>query len=376
MTIFYINCRLSTKKGDSMTKIIVLIGLLIGNIFAKERETMKTIDLEKSALILIEYQNEWLGKNAKLANLMQDKKQFENSKLNSEKILEYARKIGINVIHVPLILSQDYKEFGKEKAKLGLRAVIQKVGTWQNDSKEFHKDFTPKEDEFVVSGRVGASGFAGSNLDAILRNNKIENLFLIGYATNVCVESTFREAHDKGYNTYIISDAVSAFTSEQKEFFEKHIVHHFGGLIDTEQFIKLENKKQAHDVALEFYKALGKGDMEKALSLVDEDIEYIAVKESSETYPELYGTYKGKEELQKFFIHLKEFYITKVFQVENFASNKTHAFIKGYLQYEIKKNHKEYDTYWMAFVEIKNDKIIKYQFFKDTASLEIQYSKK
>jgi len=86
MTIFYINCRLSTKKGDSMTKIIVLIGLLIGNIFAKERETMKTIDLEKSALILIEYQNEWLGKNAKLANLMQDKKQFENSKLNSEKI--------------------------------------------------------------------------------------------------------------------------------------------------------------------------------------------------------------------------------------------------------------------------------------------------
>ena len=129
-------------------------------------------------------------------------------------------------------------------------------------------------------------------------------------------------------------------------------------------------------MALEFYKALGKGDMEKALSLVDEDIEYIAVKESSETYPELYGTYKGKEELQKFFIHLKEFYITKVFQVENFASNKTHAFIKGYLQYEIKKNHKEYDTYWMAFVEIKNDKIIKYQFFKDTASLEIQYSKK
>jgi nicotinamidase-related amidase len=201
---------------------------------------MDAIDINKSALVLIEYQEEWLGENSKLKDLMKDQEQFENSRINSKRVLEYARKIGMNIAHVPLIVSNDYKELGKEKATLGLRAAIQKAGTWQNESKNFHKDFIPQNDEFIIGGRVGASGFAGSNLDTILRNSKIDNLFLTGYATNVCVESTLREAHDKGYNTYVISDATSAFTKEQKDFFEKHIIHHFGKILTTSKFLRLQ----------------------------------------------------------------------------------------------------------------------------------------
>lgn len=209
-------------------------------ILERKGNEMESVDVNKATLLLIEYQNEWLGKDSKLKNLMKDKEQFEESIQNSKKVLEYARKIGMNIMHVPLIVDNDYKEFGKEKAKLGLRAVIQQVNTWQDDAKEFHKDFKPLNGEFVVSGRVGASGFAGSNLDSILRNNKIEDLFLIGYATNVCVESTLREAHDKGYNAYVISNATSAFTQEQKEFFEEHIIHHFGGLLKTSEFLTIK----------------------------------------------------------------------------------------------------------------------------------------
>lgn len=126
----------------------------------------------------------------------------------------------MKVIHVPLILSEDYKEFGIN-AKYGLRAVIPQVKTWQNENKDFHKDFLPNKNEFIVKGRLGASAFSGSNLDNILRNNEINTVFLIGYATNVCVESTLREAHDKGYNSVIISDSTSSFTKEEKDFFYK-----------------------------------------------------------------------------------------------------------------------------------------------------------
>jgi len=146
---------------------------------------------------------------------MKDKQQFEASIKNSKEVLEYARKIGMKIVHIPLIVSDDYKEFGSG-AKYGLRAVIPQVFTWQGDKKSFHKDFIPKNDEFVVSGRLGASGFAGSNLDSILRNNNISTLYLTGFATNVCVESTFKE---------------------EKEFFLKNIVHHFGKSILTKEFI-------------------------------------------------------------------------------------------------------------------------------------------
>lgn len=95
----------------------------------------------------------------------------------------------------------------------------------------------PIEGEFVVTGRVGASGFTGSNLDVYLRNNKIENIYLVGYATHVCVESTLSDAHQRSYHTYIISDATSAFNRMQQEYFLSEVVHHFGEHLTTEQFI-------------------------------------------------------------------------------------------------------------------------------------------
>lgn len=68
----------------------------------------------------------------------------------------------------------------------------------------------------------------------ILKNNEIKNLFLMGYAANACVESTFRQA--LGYSTHVIEDATSAFTKEQKEFLLKEIVHHYGQSLNTKDF--------------------------------------------------------------------------------------------------------------------------------------------
>lgn len=124
-----------------------------------------------------------------------------------------------------------------------------------------------------------------------------------------------------------------------------------------------------------FYKALGKKDINKALALVHEDIEYLAVKENSPTLKELYGKYQGKEELIGFFSHLSDYYKTLEFKIENIGENENSVFVKGYLEYEILKNKEIYKTDFMAFVEVENGMIKKYQFFKDTALLEYLYNK-
>jgi nicotinamidase-related amidase len=51
------------------------------------------------------------------------------------------------------------------------------------------------------------------------------------------VESTFRDGHEKGYNTYVISDATSAFNKVQQEYFLSEIVHHFGEHLTTSEFV-------------------------------------------------------------------------------------------------------------------------------------------
>ena len=154
-----------------------------------------------------------------------------------EKIKEYAQKNGIEVVHVGLRFEKGYPELANGKS--GLRKAIPNAGTFPVNEfgSQFYETVKPIEGEFIVTGRIGASGFTGSNLDAYLRNNKIENLYLVGYATHVCVESTLRDAHDKGYNTFIISDATSAFNRKQQDYVLNEIVHHFGEHLTTSEFI-------------------------------------------------------------------------------------------------------------------------------------------
>lgn len=193
--------------------------------------------MDKTALLLIETQNEWMNKNGKLHELIEDKSQFNESVNNIEHALAYARKKNINIVHVGLRFESNYLELGE--AETGLRKAIQNAETFPIEGKgsEFYKSLKPLEGEFVVSGRVGASAFSGSNLDAYLRNNKINKIYLTGYAMHVCVESTLREAHDIGYNPILLSDASAAFTSDQKQHVLNHVVHHFGRHITTAEFI-------------------------------------------------------------------------------------------------------------------------------------------
>lgn len=189
----------------------------------------------KSALVLIEFQNEWLDLASKLNQLIKDREQFEQSVKNAKNILGIARKGKMDIIHVTMTLEPSYKLLGL--ADYGLRAAIPKAQTWLGNMADIHPDFHPLEGEYVIRERAGASAFAGTTLDSYLRNNGIYEIYLIGYALHVCVESTLRQAHDLGYKATVIYDASSAFTKDQQTNFLKDIVHHYGHAIKTAAFI-------------------------------------------------------------------------------------------------------------------------------------------
>lgn len=205
---------------------------------------MTKSELQQSALLLIEFQEEWLNKEGKLRHLFQDQTQFLDSLENAKKALAAARSTSIPIIHSGLNFSADYKELGR--ADFGLRAGIVRHKTFLADSwgSQFSQDFAPDKDEFVVKGRTGSSAFAGSNLESYLRNNQINTLYIMGYALHVCVESTMRAAHDLGYNVILLEDACTAFTAEQKKYVLDEVIFHFGRRISTNTFIKSIAKEE------------------------------------------------------------------------------------------------------------------------------------
>ncbi|MEJ2653913.1 MAG: cysteine hydrolase [Acidihalobacter sp.] len=203
-----------------------------------------------AALLMIEFVNEWLATDGKLHRLMErNRAAFDDSVAVAQRVLHAARAIDMPVLHATLKLSPDYRELGA--CDFGLRGAIQRAGTWKStdDGWRFHPDFAPAADEFVIEGRSGSSAFANSNLEGLMKANGITRLFIAGYATHVCVESTMRAAHDLGYEPVIVIDATAAFSPAQQEHFVEHVAHHFGHLVSGDTFVNLMNPQTAEKSA-------------------------------------------------------------------------------------------------------------------------------
>lgn len=200
----------------------------------------KDFDPARSALIFIEFQNEWLDGASPLNRRIEDRAQFEDAVLNATAVIETARRTGFPIAHAGLNLVNDpaYLLFGGGKGKAGLRGAIPSAGRWRDPHGVASPEpFAPRAGEFVVAGRSGASALLNSTLDAYLRNNRIDQLFLLGFVLHVCVESTLRHGHDLGYDVTVIDDATPAFTAAQRDHVLTHVIPHFGNRITTAQFI-------------------------------------------------------------------------------------------------------------------------------------------
>jgi nicotinamidase-related amidase len=96
---------------------------------------------------------------------------------------------------------------GAKEANFGVE------GSW---GAAIHPTVAPKDGDIVVVKR-GVSGFASSDLQAVLWAGGIDTLLLTGVATNFVVEGTARDAVDRGFNVAIVQDCCSAMNQESHE---------------------------------------------------------------------------------------------------------------------------------------------------------------
>ncbi|MGQ9479047.1 MAG: nicotinamidase [Thermoproteota archaeon] len=96
---------------------------------------------------------------------------------------------------------------------------------------EFHHLLRIPRDAVIVSkadepDKEAYSGFQGTKLASILRERKVEKVFIGGLATDYCVKSTVLDALRKGFKTYFLSDAsqgVDVNAGDSKKAVEKMV---------------------------------------------------------------------------------------------------------------------------------------------------------
>jgi nicotinamidase-related amidase len=76
---------------------------------------------------------------------------------------------------------------------------------------EVHPDLAPLSSEKVIPKRR-YSGFHATDLDLTLRSMEVADVVICGVITNVCPESTARDAFMHGYRVFFVADATATLT--------------------------------------------------------------------------------------------------------------------------------------------------------------------
>lgn len=136
---------------------------------------------------------------------------------NNVRVIDAARAAGLSVIFLQNGWDPELKNSGGPNSpnwhksnplklmreRPDLRGKILTHGSWDY---EFVPGIVPLPDEIVVS-KARYSGFCGTDLDGILRARNIRHLIVTGLTSNVCVESTIREAYHREYFCLLVDDA-------------------------------------------------------------------------------------------------------------------------------------------------------------------------
>ncbi len=162
----------------------------------------------RTALVLVEFQNEWLSENGHLHQLIRGSLIHDETSARGRELLNSMRRLGVLVVHAPLVYSEDYREIARPR---GLQREIVERGLFKRGSTSaaIHADFAPLSGEPIAVGRTGLSAFRGSDLDEILRRHQVDTLIFAGFATNVCVTFTAADAFDRGYDVILAREAVA-----------------------------------------------------------------------------------------------------------------------------------------------------------------------
>lgn len=170
----------------------------------------ETLDPARTALLLIEYQNEFASEGGKLHDAVKESMEKTNMLENSKKLVESAREAGCTIMHVPIQFEKGHKEISR--TPYGVLAGVKEgeaftAGEWGAD---FCPEMRPADGDVVVKGKTGLCGFETTNLNFLLQSNDIKNVVIGGFLTNCCVESSMRAAYEKGYKVYTLKDGCAA----------------------------------------------------------------------------------------------------------------------------------------------------------------------
>ena len=149
---------------------------------------------------------------------------------NMQRLQRQFRAGGLPLVYLTIGSSvPDFRDMG-EHVRAFARAVGNAAGHREH---EILDELQPMPDEIVLN-KTTVGGFASSSLDAVLRALDCRYLVIGGVSTNSCVETTARDAADRGFRCVLVDDACAAARAELHQATLVSFARLFGRVASTD----------------------------------------------------------------------------------------------------------------------------------------------
>jgi len=188
----------------------------ITSLLAAEPEPI-ALDWSATALVIIDMQRDFLEPGGFGALLGNDVAPLRKIVPACRELLALARRHGLRVIHTqeahdPLLADcpPSKRARGGLACGIGDMGPLGRVLVAGEPGAGFVPELLPEPGDTVLR-KPGKGAFHATALDAILHAQGVTHLLIGGVTTEVCVQSTMREANDRGYECLLVQDCAASY---------------------------------------------------------------------------------------------------------------------------------------------------------------------
>jgi biuret amidohydrolase len=177
-------------------------------------------DPASTALVMIDFQRDFVYPGGFGESLGNDTSFLLQALPPAKRVLDACRAAGMFVIHTREGHRADLSDCppakwhrGNPKIHIGDEGPMGRLLVRGEYGHDIVEEVYPIAGEPVVD-KPGKGAFYATDLDTILKTRGISKLVVCGVTTEVCVQTSVREANDRGYDALVISDAVGSYFPE------------------------------------------------------------------------------------------------------------------------------------------------------------------
>jgi nicotinamidase-related amidase len=177
-------------------------------------------DPKAAALLIIDMQRDFVEPGGFGESLGNDVSILRKTIAPIKRVLEACRKLGVLVVHTREGHRPDLSDCppskmarGRPRRKIGDDGPMGRLLVRGAKGHDIVPELYPVPGEVVID-KPGKGAFYATDLELILRNARIRTLLVCGVTTEVCVNTSVREANDRGFDCVVLEDCVGSYFPE------------------------------------------------------------------------------------------------------------------------------------------------------------------